>query len=139
MPQFSNISKQRLATCHSDLQTLFNTVILEYDCAVVCGHRNEEDQNKAHDSGNSKKRWPDSKHNTLPSLAVDVAPYESGGVDWGTTQSAFFAGYVKGVADELFREGVMRHRIRLGIDWDEDSDVDDTKFWDACHFEIKPN
>jgi hypothetical protein len=75
----------------------------------------------------------------MPSLAVDLAPYESTGIDWGKTQSAYFAGRVMGLAEELFRQGIMKHRIRPGIDWDMDNDVDDTKFWDAGHFEIIPN
>ena len=138
MPQFSITSKEKLQTCHSDLQILFNEVIKHRDCTVVCGHRGQEEQDKAFRLGNSKKQFPDSLHNTEPSLAVDVAPYE-GGIDWGKLQSAEFAGYVMGMADLLFDKGVMKHRIRRGVDWDGDYDIDDTDFWDACHFEIKPN
>lgn len=139
MSKFSESSKAKLATCHRDLQTLFNHVILEYDCTVVCGTRSQADQDKAYNEGNSKVRYPNSKHNTTPSLAVDVAPYEKSGIDWGKLQSAHFAGYVKGVADQLYRIGSITHRIRFGADWDSDDDVDDTNFWDACHFEIKAN
>jgi peptidoglycan LD-endopeptidase CwlK len=138
MRKFSENSKSKLATCHRDLQTLFNHIILERDCTIVCGFRGEEDQNAAFDSGHSQKRWPESKHNTVPSLAVDVVPYEVTGLDWGKLQSAEFAGYVMGVADQLLRIGSISHRIRRGVDWDGDYDVDDTKFWDACHFEIMP-
>ena len=138
MNRFSTTSKVRLATCHRDLQTLFNHIILERDCTIVCGYRNEEDQNKAFEEGKSKKRYPNSKHNTTPSLAVDVAPYEKSGIDWGKLQSAEFSGYVKGVADQLFRIGVMKHRIRTGADWNCDYNIDDTTFWDAHHFEIMP-
>lgn len=136
MNSFSKVSKAKLSTCHRDLQTLFEYVIVGYDCTVVCGHRGEEEQNAAFAAGNSKLKWPDSKHNSLPSKAVDVVPYEKTGLDWGKTQSAFFAGYVKGIADRLFEQGLITHRIRLGIDWNSDNDIDDTKFWDACHFEI---
>lgn len=136
MNHFSDISKERLATCHRDLIVLFNHVILEYDCSIICGERGEEEQNKAFAEGRSEKEYPNSKHNLHPSLAVDVAPYEKSHVDWGKLQSAEFAGYVKGVADQLYRIGTMSHKIRRGVDWDNDNDVDDTKFWDACHFEI---
>jgi len=138
MNNFSETSKERLKTCHRDLQTLFGHVIQDYDCTIICGQRGEKEQNEAFEAGFSKLKYPDSKHNGKPSLAVDVAPYEKG-VDWGKLQSAFFAGYVKGVADRLYRIGVISHKIRLGIDWDSDNDIDDTKFWDACHFEIVPN
>ena len=139
MNRFSGTSQAKLATCHRDLQTLFNHIILERDCTVICGQRSEADQDKAFAEGKSQKRFPNSKHNTSPSLAVDVAPYEKTGVDWGKLQSAEFAGYVRGVADQLFRIGTIKHRIRCGADWDSDFDVDDTKFWDANHFEIIPN
>ena len=138
MSRFSDTSKRRLATCHSELQKLFNHVIIDYDCTVVCGHRGEAEQNEAYQNGYSTLKWPNSKHNYTPSLAVDVVPYEKGGLDWGKLQSAYFAGYVMGIADQLHRIGVMKHRIRTGADWNRDYDVDDTTFWDACHFELMP-
>lgn len=139
MPKFSQTSRDKLNTCHRDLRVLFDFVIMHYDCTIVCGHRGEAEQNAAYAIGNSQLQWPNSKHNSEPSNAVDAVPYETGGLDWGKTQSAYFAGYVKGLAVELKREGLIAHEIRCGIDWDSDNDVDDTKFWDACHFEIVPN
>jgi peptidoglycan L-alanyl-D-glutamate endopeptidase CwlK len=139
MPQFSQSSAEKLSTCHSDFQILCKRLIERYDFTVICGHRGEEDQNKAFKEGNSKLQFPDSKHNTVPSLAIDLAPYESTGIDWGKLQSAYFAGQVMGLAAELFTEGIMKHHIRPGIDWDNDNDIDDTKFWDAGHFELIPN
>lgn len=136
MIQFSEASKAKLATCHIDLQRLFNHVLLEYDCTVVYGYRGQQEQDEAFASGKSQKQWPNSKHNRIPSIAVDVGPYEKTHVDWGKLQSAHFAGYVKGIADQLYRIGTIHHRIKCGIDWDSDNDIDDTKFWDACHFEL---
>ena len=54
MPKFGTRSRERLDTCHQDLQTLFEAVIEEVDCSVICGHRNKADQDKAFASGNSK-------------------------------------------------------------------------------------
>ena len=136
MPRFSQISRDRLRTCHRDLQVLFEFVIMNYDCTIVCGHRGEVAQNQAYAAGNSEKPWPLSKHNKWPSLAVDAAPFEKTAIDWGKLQSSNFAGFVMGVAEMLFAEGKITHHIRSGADWDMDDDVDDTKFWDACHFEI---
>jgi peptidoglycan L-alanyl-D-glutamate endopeptidase CwlK len=45
MAKFSKRSKDNLATCHEDLQTLFNEVIQYTDCIVICGHRGEEEHN----------------------------------------------------------------------------------------------
>jgi len=140
MNQFSEISKVRLRTCHQDLQLLMAHVLHGYDCTIVCGHRDMEAQDRAYDEGFSTKKYPNSKHNKIPSLAVDAAPYEKGyGIDWKPRQMAFFAGYVKGMADKLYQTGVISHRIRLGIDWDSDMDIDDQTFIDAPHFEIIPN
>jgi len=138
MPKFSELSEFRLTSCHRDLKILFRHVIQDYDCTVICGHRNEEDQNKAFAAGNSKLKWPNSTHNRFPSWGIDVAPYE-GSIDWSKLQSAFFQGHVQGVANQLYRTGVISHRIRLGIDWNGNNDIDDTTFWDGCHFELIPN
>ena len=67
-----------LKQCHQDIQTIFNEVIKEIDCTIVCGHRNEKDQNKAFKNKFSKLKFPKSKHNKKPSLAVDAIPYPSG-------------------------------------------------------------
>jgi len=79
MPTFSKSSAEKLATCDERLQRLFNEVIKYTDCTVVCGTRNKEDQDKAYQGGFSKVKWPNSQHNFLPSLAVDVVPFP---IDW---------------------------------------------------------
>jgi peptidoglycan LD-endopeptidase CwlK len=139
MAQFSLSSAQKLSTCHSDLQIICKRLIERYDFSVICGYRDEQAQNKAYNEGNSKLRYPDSKHNTSPSLAVDLAPYEKTGIDWSKLQSAYFAGQVVALAEELFAQGIMKHKIRCGIDFDMDNDIDDSKFFDAGHFELRAN
>ena len=67
MAKFSNRSKQRLGTCHYLLSTIFTKVIESYDCKILCGHRTEDAQTEAFEAGFSKVKWPDSKHNKLPS------------------------------------------------------------------------
>lgn len=138
MPNFSQVSKDRLSTCHPELQLLFSYVIQFYDCTVVCGFRTKADQEKAFTDGLSKVHYPGT-HSTKPSVAVDVAPYESTGIDWSKTQSAHFAGFVMGIAALLYKQGVMKHKIRSGADWNSDNNIDDTTFWDANHFEVVPN
>jgi peptidoglycan L-alanyl-D-glutamate endopeptidase CwlK len=135
MPIFSKVSEARLQTCHPDLQVLFRNVIMHYDCMVISGHRGEKEQNEAYAKGYSKLKWPNGKHNTLPSMAADVAPFEKS-VDWSAKQCAYFAGWVMGIAKMLLAEGKITHEIRCGIDWNMNQDIDDTTFWDACHFEI---
>lgn len=78
-PKFGAKSLERLRTCHDDLQLLCHAILEEMDITVLCGHRGEQDQNEAFQRGNSKLKFPKSKHNVMPSLAVDIAPYP---VDW---------------------------------------------------------
>jgi peptidoglycan L-alanyl-D-glutamate endopeptidase CwlK len=139
MNHFSETSKLRLNSCHKDLKTLFAHVIIDFDCTIVCGHRDKPEQDKAFAEGKSKLQYPQSKHNSDPSWAADAAPYLNGEVAWGREQLLFFAGYVKGIADQLFRIGVISHRLRLGADFSGDSDVMDEKFRDEPHFELIPN
>lgn len=55
MPYYSERSKKRLETCHEDLQKLFNEVIKHFDCTILCGHRGQEEQDKAFAEGMSFK------------------------------------------------------------------------------------
>lgn len=80
--EFGKTSKERLATCHDDLQALMNRAIMNppVDFAIICGHRGQEDQDKAFAQGYSKVKWPNGLHNKTPSLAVDIAPVIEGKV-----------------------------------------------------------
>lgn len=130
MPMFSARSKERLSSCHPDLQRLFEEVVKEMDCIILVGYRGEVDQNKAVSQGTSTKFWPNSMHNSKPSLAVDVAPFP---VDWKNKKRFYyFAGYVMGIADKLG----LGQNIRWGGDWDHDNDLDDQHLFDLGHFEL---
>lgn len=120
MPDFGVRSKQRLTTCHPELQRLFNEVIKEADCTVLCGYRGKAEQEAAFASGNSKARWGQSKHNRQPSLAADVVPYP---VSWDDIpRFVAFVNLVKKKAKEL------NINIRCGADF--------TKLKDYPHFEL---
>ena len=129
MPHFSPRSLERLHTCDVRLQTLFKKVIEDFDCTILCGYRGEQEQNRAFESGKSKLRFPQSKHNQNPSHAVDVAPYPVDGED--RERMTFFAGFVFATALSL------RIPLRWGGDWDSDTEVKDNSFDDLVHFEIK--
>lgn len=131
MPKFGQTSIKNLSTCHEDLIELFNEVILHWDCSVIEGYRDEAGQNRAFREGNSKVKYPNGKHNRIPSNAVDVVPYILGkGVVWESRECLAFGGFVMGVASQL---GL---RIRWGGDWDGDRDVNDQSFNDLVHFEV---
>ena len=129
MPKFGKTSKKRLNTCDTSLQDLFNEVVRYFDCSVLIGHRGEKEQNEAFDKGNSQVRWPDGKHNSNPSTAIDIAPYS---IDWDDRERfTYFAGYVMGIAEYM---GIP---LRWGGDWDSDNDLSDNNFDDLVHFELK--
>lgn len=129
MPKFGERSAAALATCHPDLQRLFNRVVEYWDCSVTQGKRTEAQQREFVAQGVSKTLQ--SKHVYPlgePSLAVDVYPYP---VDMKDKLRFYaFAGFVIGTAREM---GI---KVRWGGDWDSDRVFDDQNFYDLPHFEL---
>ena len=82
-----------------------------------------------YEQGKSRLKFPNGKHNSLPSKAVDVAPYP---IDWENTERfravAFF---IKGIAVNM---GI---NLRLGADWDGDFNSKDQSFHDLPHIELE--
>ena len=127
MPKFSATSLKKLEFAHPLLQELFHEVIKEIDCTIIETHRNQKDQDADYASGASKLKWPNSKHNSMPSLAVDAAPYP---IDWKNTQRfLFFSGIVLGIAAKM---GI---KVRWGGDWDGDKQIEKDEN-DFVHFEL---
>ncbi len=128
MPSFGQRSINNLDSCHPDLQQIFLEVVISFDCSVLWGHRNEEDQNRFYHQGFSNAPWPESLHNHMPSKAIDVVPYP---IDWQDRERfCYFAGYVKGIAERL------EIPLRWGGDWDSDWHVRDEHFVDMAHWEL---
>lgn len=110
----------KLATCQPELRRFAEAVaegIDKGECpgvtdlTVLCGYRGEKEQNEAFAKGTSKLQWPHSKHNHLPALAVDLAPFP---IDWTEHGRAGFEAlrtYAVGVAEKM---GI---KIRI-ISWD---------------------
>lgn len=126
MPKFSKASAAKLATCHPDLQRLFNEIIKTRDCTIICGARTLEDQQKAFKGGFSKidgitkkSKHQISKEQPL-SFAVDVLPYP---LDWNDRRGHDnFALAVKATAEQL------KIKVRWGGDF--------KGFRDAPHWEV---
>ena len=129
--KFGTTSTSRLITCDKQLIWLFNEVLKYQDCTILCGYRDEAAQNKALAEKKSTVKWPNSKHNTLPSKAVDVAPYPIP-ENWTRPQFDYFAGCVMTVAQQL---GI---KIRWGGDWNQNGVLVEPsqKFDDLVHFEL---
>lgn len=128
MYKFSNSSEKKLATCHPRLQELMKRVILFSDFTILEGERDRQAQNAAFEAGMSKLKFPQSKHNSSPSNAVDIAPFP---IDWKNRERfAFLAGLVLATAKE------MDIPLRWGGDWDKDGELKDNNFDDLVHFEL---
>jgi len=120
MPSFGKSSRARLDTCDPRLQEIMDEAIKQIDFSVLCGYRSETEQNQAFASGNSKLKYPQSKHNSMPSKAVDIAPWP---IDWNDLgRFRKLAETVKSIAAE---RGID---IEWGGDW--------TSFQDMPHFEL---
>lgn len=163
MPQFSQTSAERLGQCDVTLQGVLQDFIQYFDFSVITGHRTEEEQNEKVAQNLSQVEWPNSKHNSQPSKAVDIAPYDSrfGALFGGDKQIAAISNWLreqgkggnreerKERARQFVRDqyslmaGLLlaeaQHRninLRWGGDWDRDFDTLDNDFDDLGHFEI---
>lgn len=126
MPKLSKASAAKLATCHPDLQKIFNDIIKTRDCTIICGVRTMKDQQKAFKAGFSKLDGVEkkSKHQISEkqplSLAVDVLPYP---INWNDKNGhEDFARAVKATAEHF---GI---KISWGGDW--------KRFQDRPHYEL---
>ena len=130
MPNFGSKSIQRLNTLDNGLKLVLKEAIKHIDFSILQGHRGNDEQDELYAEGKSQLKGGQSKHNTYPSQAVDIAPYPYPSNDEkGLNQIYYLAGYIMGLAKQM---GVS---LRSGADWDMDNDVRDTKFVDAFHFE----
>ncbi len=127
MPFFSPKSEARLSTCHPDLQAVCRELIKQYDFSVLCGHRNKAEQDAAFAAGNSRLKYPQSKHNAKPSLAVDIAPYP---IDWSNlVRFREMLCRFDALARLMRERGEIESEFEYGADWD--------RLKDYPHIEIK--
>lgn len=135
---YGRTSQARLDSCDEDIQTIFNKVADYIDTAIMCGHRNRKDQNAAYPKYSSVQ-FPNSRHNSVPSDAIDAGPYP---IDWNDKERfVYFAGIVMYIADKLYLEGKIKRRLRWGGDWNRDKHMRDdderNALRDYPHFELE--
>lgn len=134
MPSFSKESIAQLETLDPRLQMLCKEAIKTFDFKILEGHRNQEKQHACFISGASKLDWPNGQHNSLPSRAVDLAPYP---INWDLKDPAnhrrwhYFIGFIIGLAQGLGIDLVSGH------DWDHDNDLEEHTFQDSPHFQLR--
>lgn len=143
MYSFSSKSAEKLQTCHEDIQLILKELIKIYDFSVLEGHRSLETQEKYFRDGKSKLDGTirKSKHQSYPSMAVDIMPYKKGsnafsGDELDDRRFYFMMGMVKVIAEKLLDEGKISHKVRFGLDWDGDETYRDQNFHDLPHIEL---
>ncbi len=133
MPAFGRASREKLETVHPVLRGLLYEAIEHFDFTIIQGHRGKEEQDEYFRTGRSKAQFPNSKHNSMPSMAVDIAPWhaEAPHVRWDRpTEFAALVGFIRGLAAP---RGIV---LRWGADWDSDGDIHEHAFLDYPHVEL---
>jgi peptidoglycan L-alanyl-D-glutamate endopeptidase CwlK len=105
------------------------------DASVIQGVRSGIEQDHYYDTGKSKVKWPNGKHNIKSpdelAKAVDIAPYINGKVSWKKEHCYVWAGLMLAAAKE---EGV---NLRWGGCWSgKPEDIGNQDFEDLVHFEV---
>lgn len=127
MPQFTSQSLARLKTCDPQIQMVFNEVIKERACIVICGARTLAEQQAAFKGGfskldgvNKKSKHQVSKEQPL-SQAIDALPTP---LDWNDSKGhTDFANFVLKKAAEL----------NVALEWGGNWQT----FKDRPHFQLK--
>lgn len=132
--RFSQRSFDRLMTCHPDLVLLMSEALSDPDCpcdfAITSGHRGQDEQDAIFAAGNSKLPWPRSRHNALPSLAVDAVPYIPGrGLSWDWEHIEPLAAHVKATWQRLAR--AERTSGTFDMSWGGD-----WRWRDGAHYQL---
>ena len=126
---FSRASLAKLEECHPVLQLLFTEALKSSpaDFTILCGHRGEAAQERAFAEGRSKAHYGESKHNSVPSMAVDACPYP---IDWNDT-ARFHALvlHIKSVWLDIPDDDKQGWSLSCGADW--------RRFVDMPHFELR--
>lgn len=117
-----------------ELQDVVDFIINEVcDISLITGYRDEKEQNSLYPTF-SKVRWPNSKHNTSPSLAVDLQPYP---YPKRTSELREQLSYIAGRATQWAQSRNIA--LRWGGDWNRNGSILDNHFDDLFHFEIIPH
>lgn len=140
---FGHTSTLQKATCHQDLQLIVDTSIqiTVVDFGISEGHRSKTLQLEYFQKGLSDKDGitDPSKHNYMPSLALDFYAFVNGKASYDPEHLSYLAGLFHGVAEMLLAQGKISHRLRWGGNWDQDGEILlDQEFDDRPHIELVP-
>jgi peptidoglycan L-alanyl-D-glutamate endopeptidase CwlK len=151
MSAFGQSSLEKRATLHPDLQSVLDEAILYNDFTITDGGRTAQEQFQLYKIGrklDDKGKWIKvgkvvtncdgyksiSNHQSVPSKAVDIAPWP---IDYGDELSfALLIGRILEIARRQKAEGKIKSTIRSGADWDNDGKTKDERLIDLPHLQI---
>ena len=154
MNTLSTNSNTNLSQCADLIQIIVRKVLKRVDIGVTCGHRGEKEQNLQYAEGDSFLKFPDSKHNSVPSKAVDLVIYHPEfKYLWGNSDAITAIAHSKSIAistvwrwyymqyarlDTLMQLEAEHLGIKLvwGGKWQHTDDLLDNKLEDLFHWEI---
>jgi peptidoglycan L-alanyl-D-glutamate endopeptidase CwlK len=122
-------SLEKLSKCHEDLKKIFIKAAdnSPYKFVITSGYRSPEEQNLLYQQGRTKPgeivTYKDgyekkSKHNNLPSDAVDVAIILDGKLNWDPKHYLKLAEHILDVSDSLFLSKEISKQIECGAYWE---------------------
>lgn len=134
-------SIKQISTAHKDWKRIFDLAIriTTVDFGVSEGHRSVAKQLQLF---NQKKSKVDgivklSKHNSKPSMAVDIFGYVKRKANYEIHNMCYLAGLIEACAAFLYNTEIITHKVRWGGNWDLDGEIlTDQDFDDLCHFEL---
>lgn len=124
-------SAAHLGQAHNLLQELFRDVASQIPILIMDAQRGKAAQEDAFRRKATKVHFPNSAHNWVPSVALDVAPLP---LVW-TDRKAFRHLIVDIVQPTAKR---LKIPIRCGIDFNMNGVLTDDKFVDLPHVELYP-
>ena len=132
---FGKVSRERLDTCNYQLQKVMKLAIQRtfVDFGIAEGNRSLERQKELFAKGLTTKDGviTFSKHNSMPSMAVDIFGWVNGKECYTVAVMCYLAGVIQSCAAEL------NIPIRWGGNWDQDGEIiTDQTFQDLPHFEL---
>ena len=151
---FGKRSKEQLVTVHKDLKLIHETAIktIPVDYGIHQGARSYQDQLKYFLNGKSKldprisEKLQKAKHVVGDGVrdkaeATDIhisAKHQGTSLTWNEEHLTFVAGYLIAIADMLYEQGKITHKLLWGGNWDHDSVILlDQTFIDNPHFQLR--
>jgi len=151
-------SKTQYDTLHPDLQMIasWGLKYCAVDFGINEGHRPISKQFEYFKKGrklvgnkwvlvNPKAKWTNidgintkGMHNYEPSLAFDFKAFVPGKpqLTWDAVHLTYIGASLIMIAEYLYSEGMIQHKLRWGGNWDKDGDLADNTLYDRPHVEL---